>query len=457
MRSVKLVPALMATALLALAPAGASAAKHHRAKRHVNATSAGGCSLKISAAPRVVGFGETAQVFGQLLCNGGTSVANQTVTVSQRSAVPAALTTAGTATTDKNGLYQLTTGALQTNSKFIATALGARSGQRTVRVSPKVDISGPPDGAQLFVGTGPFRRAHGLRSNSVTFTGTVSPQDVGATIALQRENTVGNEEWHRIGRTSKVGAGGAYSITHTFGTPGDANIRVVVRPSKGNAAGASEALSYEISQAQNPALTIQSSADPIFYGQPVTISGTIAAGPTPLTLLARTRGQGTFVPVATVTSSSGGTYAFPVQSPLQSTLYKVTGAGKSSTLLFEGVKYGLTASVSTTSLQAGQPLTFSGTVTPGNAGHAVYLQAQYPSGVGFRVVEVGKVTAGSTYSIAHVPFVAGVKKYRIKVPGDPGNQGVASPLFTITVTPAPAAALTPEAPGNSSQPSEGHI
>jgi hypothetical protein len=457
MRSVKLVPALMATALLALVPAGASAAKHHRAKRHAHAISAGGCHLNINAAPRLVQAGESALVFGQLTCNGGTSVASQAVTVLERSAPSSAVTTAGTATTDSTGNYQLTAPPLQTNSEFFATAVGAQSGRKTVRVSPKVTVSGPPDGSQLFTGAGPFLRAHGLRSNKVTFSGTVNPADVGATIALQRENTIGVEEWHRIGRMSKVGPGGTYTIRHTFVVPGEANIRVVVLASKKNATGASEPLSYEISQSQNPALTIQSSADPIFYGQPLTISGTIAAGATQLTLLARTRSQAKPVQVTTVTSSSSGAYTFPPQSPLQNTLYQVTGGGKTSARLFEGVKYGVTASVSATTVQAGQSLTFSGTVTPGNTGHPVYLQAQYPSGVGYYAVDVGRVTAGSTYSISHEVYVAGVKKFRIKVPGDPANQGAASAPFTIQVNPAPAGALRPEAPGNSTPPSAGHL
>lgn len=464
MRSIKLAPALAAMAtLLVFAPVGASAAKHqgHKhpgVKRHAQANRSGACRISAYAAPRFVQSGDPAVIFGQLRCPAGTSVASQPVTILQRSAGTPGLSTAGTPTTDATGSYQLTTPPLLTNSVFYATSGSAHSPHRAVKVAPKVTLNGPPDGSQLFTGAGPFRPARGLRSNTVTFNGAVSPAFAGATIALQRENTVGIEEWHRIGRLSQVGQGGIYSITHTFGTPGDANIRVVVRPSKRNGAGASDPLSYEISQAQNPALPIQSSANPILYGQPVTISGTItSAAGTSLTLLGRTRTQSGFVPIATTTSTAGGTYTFPVQSPLQSTAYEVTGAGKSSTHLFEGVKYGLAAGVSTTTVQAGQPVTFAGTVTPGHAGHAVYLQAQYPSEVGFHVVAVGTVTAGSTYSIAYRPFVAGAKKFRIKVPGDPENQGVASSLFEVTVTPAPAAALKPEAPGNSSLPREGQL
>ena len=463
MRSIKLVSTLAAMAtLLVLAPAGASAAKHgHKhpgVKRHAQANSSGACRISAYAAPRFIQSGESVAVFGTLRCPPGANVAGQAVTVLQRSAGTPGLTTAGTATTDGTGNYSVTTPALITNSVFYATSGSAHSPHRAVKVAPKITVSGPPDGSQLFTGAGPFRRAKGLASNTVTFKGSVSPANGGALVALQRENTVGIEEWHRIGRLGHVAQDGTYSITHTFGAPGDANIRVVVRASKTNAAAASEPLSYEISQAQNPALTIQSSANPIFYGQPVTISGTTAsAAGTPLTLLAHTRTQKKFVPIATTSSTAGGTYTFPVQTPLQSTAYQVTGAGKSSTQLFEGVKYGLTAGASAKTVQAGQPVTLSGTVTPGHVGHAVYLQAQYPSGVNFHVIQVGTVTAGSTYSISYEPYVAGAKKLRIKVPGDPENQGVASSLFEVTVTPAPASALRPEAPGNSSLPREGKL
>lgn len=464
MRSFKLVPAAAATAvLLALTPVAASAVrgarKHQQPHRH--AKPAGSCRLKINAAPRLIEAGESVLLFGQLLCPTGTGVAGQSVTVDQRSAGTPGVSTAGTATTGTTGYFQLTSPALLSNSAFYATCQGAKSAQKNVKVSPKITLDGPPDGAQLSTGAGPLIH-RGPRRNAVTFTGTVSPGDAGALAVLQRENAVGNEEWRRIG-IGQVGAGGSYSITHIFGKPGDANIRVVVRPSRLvrpelYAVGSSEELSYEISQAQNPALTIKSSADPLSYGQTVAISGTVATGPnTSLTLLARTRLQSGFVAVAKAVSVGGGAYTFPIQAPLQNTFYKVAGAGKTSARTFEGVKYALTATVSSNTIQAGQPLTFLGTVTPGYAGHPVYLQAQNASGIGFHVVDVGTVTATSTYSIVHAAFTAGVHKFRIKVPGDHENQSVASTLFTIEVTPASAEALTPEAPGNSSLPSEGQI
>jgi hypothetical protein len=459
MRTSKLAPIAAATTLLALAPAGASALRgNHRHPARRNTSQLGNCKVKINVAPRVIEAGESTLIFGTLLCPGGTSAAGQTVTVFQSSAGTPGVGTVGTATTDAAGNYQLTSPALFTNSAFYDTAGGVQSESKNVKVSPKVSLSGPPDGAQLFTAAGPFLHSgHRHARNTVTFSGTVSPVDTGATVVLQRENAIGNEEWHRIGR-GQVGPGGVYSISHTFAAAGDANIRVVVRALGLNTRGASEALSYEISQAQNPALTIQSSADPVSYGQPVTISGTTASGVgTTLTLMARTRLRSSYAPVASTVSTGAGAYTFPVQSPLQSTFYRVTGAGKTSAQLFEGVKYGLTAGASLSTVQAGQPLTFSGTVTPGHAGHPVYLQAQNASGLGFHVVEVGTVTGASTYSILHSPFNAGLRKFRIKVPGDPENQGVASQLFDVNVTAAPSAALTPEAPGNTSQPSEGQV
>ena len=74
-----------------------------------------------------------------------------------------------------------------------------------VSVLAHVMLTGPPDGSELFTGA----------ANKVTFSGTVSPQDVGARVVLQRQNASSGDEWHRID-VGQVGLGGTYSITHTF-------------------------------------------------------------------------------------------------------------------------------------------------------------------------------------------------------------------------------------------------
>ena len=172
-----------------------------------------------------------------------------------------------------------------------------------------------------------------------------------------------------------VSSTGTYSIPHTFAVPGAADIRVVVRRTKVSAPGVSESLSYVILQAQNPNLTIESSKDPIKFGEPVTISGVDKAGPgISLTLFARTAASKKLSPVATTTTTTGGAYSFPAQTPLVNTSYKVTAAGTgparalNSAALFEGVKFFLTATPSAESVLQGQTVTFAGTVSPAVAG-----------------------------------------------------------------------------------------
>ncbi len=267
MRIFKPTTAAIAAAALALAPAGAYAIRG--AGRHAGrrlASSSAGCKLTINAAPRFVENGESALVFGQLTCRSG-SVANQTVTVTERPAwAPAS--TAGTATTDAAGNYQVTSPALSTNTGFYCERAWGASAERIVRVSPKVTLAGPPDGAELFTGGGPILAKHvAAYRNRITFTGTVSPADAGAIVALQREKRAAATDgtgsaWVGRGRAAR------FSIVHTFRLPrrrehprGRGPVQALTNAI--NAVGASEPLSYEISQAQNPALTIVSSAEPV--------------------------------------------------------------------------------------------------------------------------------------------------------------------------------------------------
>ncbi len=440
MRLRKLGPALIAaTTLLALAPAAASAHKHP--------SPLGRCRINISVAPRLITAGESTEVSGHLACHGHANAGGQVVTLYAHVAGTAGYVPVQSTTTEASGSYKFSTAAENANTSFYVRSHGAQSGRRRLRVAAAVTLTGPPEGTQIETGA----------PNQETFSGTVTPAtDVGARVILQRQNAITGDEWHRIG-IGQVMAGGTYSITHIFRVPGDASIRVLVRSDGLNIPSASTSLEYEISQAQNPSLTINSSADPISYGQSVTISG-VLAGTTksqPVTLLARTVHQRGFAPIAQISTEANGSYSFPAQSPVNSTLYRVKGAGQKSAVLYEGVKDILTAEVSATTVQAGQPLTFSGTVAPDHSGHVVYLERQDANGTGFHVIQVGRVLPGSTYTIVHQFYVPGTKVVRIDIPGGPDNGRAVSQLFTITVTPAPASALAPEAPGNSTQPGEG--
>lgn len=419
----------------------------------------GQCHISLHAEPQLITVGETTSVFGALRCPRSAGVGGQQITLYERSAPAGSFSVAGTATTEANGSYQLTPPMFDTDTVFYVSAGSARSVDRKVRVAVEVTpVSQPADGAQLFTGAGPVKGApHSRLANQVTFTGTVNPGDAGALVALQRENSSSSEEWHRIG-LGRVNAKGEYSIKHIFVAPGDANIRIVVHPLLDmNAGGATTPVSYEISQAQNPRLTIVSPSNPISYGGSVTITGVLAGGANQqVTLLAHTRG-GSFAPVAKATTSGSGAYTF-TESPQHSTFYKVTSAVRSSAVLFEGVKYALgPVTQSASSVQVGQAFTVSGTVTPAVAGHIVYLERQNASKVsGYHAIEVATVTAAGTYSITRPFFGATAGAVlRVEIPGDPANQGVASAPFTLAVTPASASSLMPAAPGR--LPSEGQI
>jgi hypothetical protein len=439
MRLGKLGPAVLAaTSLLAVAPAVASAHKHP--------SPLGRCAINIRVAPRLITAGEQVEVKGRLECLPVAGAGSQAVTLYEYVAGTAGYVPVQSTTTDTSGFYKFTPPALNANTSFYVRSHGAQSGREKTHVALQVTLAGPPEGTVIETGA----------PHQQTFTGTVTPADAGARVILQRQNAVTGDEWHRIGFGS-VEADGNYTITHTFRVPGDASIRVLVRSDRINSPSASTPLEYEISQAQNPNLTIASSADPITYGQSVTISGVLAGATTPqtVTLLSRTVHQRGFAPIAEVSTGAGGAYGFPAQTPVNSTLYRVQGAGQKSAVLYEGVKDVLTAEVSPTTVQAGEALTFKGTVTPDQTGHIIYLERQNAAGTAFHVVQVGHVLPGSVYSIVHQVYVPGTKVYRIDIPGGPDNGRAVSQPFTIQVTPAPPSALTPEAPGNSSLPSEG--
>jgi len=450
MRSVKLITGLLIGSLAAAAtlfsPAVAGAWTVGRAATKHRSPN-GRCEVNINLAPRQIDAGDSLVVFGRLRCGGRSShgAAGETVKLLEHISGTPKFKVVQTTTTDVHGFYELTVDGVETNSAFYVRSHGAASGSRSVKVAADVTLSGPTEGTQLLTGA----------ANKVTFTGTVSPADAGANVILQRQNAVTGNEWHRIDKGT-VTSTGSFTIIHTFVVPGDANLRVLVRSHGRNIPSPSNVLTYEISQAQNPNLTIQASANPISYGQSVTISGTVSgADKQPVTLLARTAAQKTFAPVAEVTTDASGNYTFPAQSPVYSTFYEVKGYGKESAVLYEGVKDVLSTSVSQTTIAAGGTLTFSGTVAPDHSGHIIYLERQNASGMGFHVVQVAKVGMGSSYSIEHMVYDAGTKVFRVKIPGGPENEGAASAAFTITVTAASPEALMPEGPRNASLPSEG--
>lgn len=422
----RLLTAILALGLTSLAPAGALA----RPDRS-------GCALEVSASSTHVGAGETVKLNGLLACPTPAAAAEQTVTIFQHTAGTHGAAAAGTVTTGPTGDFHYTSEELSSNTVFSARFLRARSRRATIKVTPSITLTGPSEPRIQLT-----RRHSGLRA-AVVFTGTVSPSESGARVVLQRESASAPGDWRRIGLTS-VAADGSYSISHVFSASGLVTVRTVVRR-HGQMAAASEPLTYEVAQRQNPNLTIEAAPNPLAYGQSVTIHGTVAGGAqASVTLLARTHGAA-FTTVEEVQTDAEGNYEFAPQMPLASTWYSVRSGHLRSALLLEGVKPLLTAQVSSASVHAGETVTFSGSLTPASSGQVVLLERRLPSGVAYHVVGTFTIGEGSSqFSFERqLTGSTGKQVYRIKAPRNGGLMASASEPLEVEVTPA----ATPEEEG----------
>jgi hypothetical protein len=403
-----------------------------------------GCTATIEASAARIVAGEAVSVFGKVSCPGGLADAKrQAITVSEAAPAGAGASArsfdaVGTASPEADGSYQLGPVTLNANTIF-RVRVGRHGAHTSVRVAPSVTLSAPAPSA---LSASIRAHARAAQRDKTTFSGTVTPASAGARVALQIAYAADGEQW----RTVAYGdvSDGQYSIVHGFRIPGEAKVRVVAHAKGSTAPGVSEAVTYTIPAPQNPQLTIQASADPLAFGETVTLSGVAAGAVTqPVTLLARTSNSA-FAPVATTTSDASGNYSF-AETPEVNTYYEVSYATNKSIVLFEGVKYGLNLNAPTASIAAGQPLTLSGSLTPAHASVSVYLERESAAGVGFHVIATGVFDpANSTFSVTHTFAGAKSATLRVRIAGDAQNRGSASAPFTLSLTPAPAAALVSE-------------
>jgi hypothetical protein len=410
-----------------------------------------GCRVTIETSASSITAGESVTVFGKVSCPPGSGPGSASATgadggrqvsieQTQRSGGGVrAFAALGTASTEADGSYELPPVTLRANTIF-RVRLGKHGAHTAVSVAPVVTLNAPapaPTAQPSSVGgqTRPARRSKTL------FTGTVAPAASGARVALQVSYPADGERWRTIAYGDVVE--GSFSIAHGFKIPGEAKVRILAHPKGANAPGVSEALTYVVPQPQNPQLTIQASADPISFGQSVTLSGVAASGGAQtVTLLARTSG-GTFAPVATTTTDEAGNYQF-VQAPTQNAYYEVSDAATRSFALFEGVRYVLALTPPATTVAAGEALALTGSVTPAHAGQLVYLDRRGPSGIGFHPIATATVDPDGSFTLSHAFENATSATLRVRIAGDAQNQGSASAPFAVTVTTAPAAALAPE-------------
>ncbi len=396
-------------------------------RQAVQGTSA--CTIDLKAASRIATAGEPLILSGTLDCTEAQAAADQTVTLYQKLSHTPGFNISATTSTEADGVFQFSLSNLEGNSVFYVGADAATSTHTSVKVAPQITIASPTAGTELFTGTFRALRASAENTDAVTFSGTVSAADAGATVSLQREYS--KEAWHRIGGGGVVNDEGRFSIAHTFLRPGEASVRVVVHSHGLFVTSASAPVTYQISRRRSRQLTIASSANPSIYDQPVTISGTIpGTANRTVTLLAQV-GDGAFAPVAQMTSEDGR-YSFS-ESPTESTHYRAIAGNASSETLAQGVIYLLTPAGAPASVAVGSEVTFAGTIAPAHEGQLVKLERESAPGGAYSVIATTTLPASGSYSIPYTFTEATSETLRIAVPGNVGLLGAMSEPFTITV------------------------
>jgi hypothetical protein len=285
--------------------------------------------------------------------------------------------------------------------------------------------------------------------NAIAFKGQVTPGK-GGRVALQVQTGAGNN-WRTVAH-GIVGGGGNFTINQAWRTPGPRTVRVYFPGNAVNTAAASNATSVVVNQRQTPYFTIQSTDDLLASGATATISGTldkphtaVGQGGVLIGLYGRVpHSSGKFALLQKTTTAADGSYSFPVGGSTNE-LYqaRVIGKTRHSAILFQGVEDAVTITPSATSSAVGGQVTFSGSVAPDNAGHAVMLEYIGHDGQ-WQVATTSTVLPNSTYSIPWTFGNAGTHQFRVRVAGGPDNVGGASAPVTVTVAQPTLSSL----PGN---------
>jgi hypothetical protein len=419
---------VLACALAALVPAAlpslAGAAPQHN---H---------GLSIRAVPHTIIAGESVLIYGRLT---GPNHANQTITLYHRINPNPRFSVIGATRTDSRGLYEFTRaeGIVQSNRSWYVRGPGFTH-SRTVheRVAALVSLAASS--------------ADGLTRHPITFSGSVTPSHAGGTVLLQAEK--GNrDDWQTLKR-GRIAPGSTYQIPYAWRVPGAHDVRVVFPGDARNTPGVSDPVTVLIQQTQHADFTINTSAPIVPNGSPYTISGTLyqrgTTTPEPNTsvsLFAALPGTGSYHEVTTAMTDSSGNYSFAGLTSSTNQLYQARAtfapARDGSAVLFEGAQDVVNMSTSSQTSTVGGQVTFTGSVSPGKSGHVIYLQKFGKDG-NWHTVEVGTVTAGSTFSFGWTFGAAGTKQFRARITGGPANVGAASPMVTIVVTQPPVTALT---------------
>ncbi len=418
--------AVLACALAALAcaagPSMAGAAPVHNR------------GLTIHALPNDIIAGEAVLIYGQLK---GPDHACQTIVLHHRINPNASFSVIGRTTTNANGQYEFIRpdGILLTNRSWFVRGPGfthSRTVHEHVAALVSLAASSPS----------------GLTRQPIALNGHLTPDHIGSIVALQEQNDTGDGNGWVTLKRSVVGPGSNFNISYAWRVPGAYNVRVLFGGDALNGSASSDMTSLVIQQAEVSDFTIQTSAPIVPNGQPVTISGTLyqpgtttAKPGTSVSLFRRMPQGGPYGEITTTTTAADGSYSFANVMSTTNELYQVRTTFKRHTAaLFEGVQDVVTMSASSMTSTVGGHITFTGTVSPDKAGHAVYLE-KLGIDNNWHVVEIRFVNNSSTFQFGWTFGSAGTKEFRARMTGGPENVGGVSAPITFAVSQPPLASL----------------
>jgi hypothetical protein len=192
----------------------------------------------------------------------------------------------------------------------------------------------------------------------------------------------------------------------------------------------------------NRGLTINAIPNPILAGEGVFIYGQLNAGPVAgqtIVLYHHLAGSGQgYTRVSQTTTDSRGFYEFSraeeVVMTNRSWFVREGGIHQiHSRTVYERVSALVSLTSSTTSAVTGQPITFTGTVTPDHTGNRVVLQELNAAGDSWHNLKTGIVGPGSNFSISYAWRLPDEHDVRVLFPGDARNiRGASSPV-AVTV------------------------
>jgi hypothetical protein len=198
----------------------------------------------------------------------------------------------------------------------------------------------------------------------------------------------------------------------------------------------------------NHGLTINATPNPIVAGQGVLIYGQLKGSPVqgqPILLYHRVGLQRHFSLIGHTTTDQFGFYKFTREEGVvvSNRSWFVRGPSSShSRTVHERVSALVSIAADKATSDTGQPVTFTGTVSPNHRFQRVLLQEQVGSSDDWKTLKAGFLNGSSIYSISYRWRVSGDRDVRVVLPGDTRNIRSESDALTVSIQQAQVPGFT---------------